>query len=84
MIRYSLIPCKNRENKIYIFPNSRKINVNLDFTNLSMVFYLKVSKQNRFKISSQTVIVSDINDEYQLYEKDNQIDGYVNIIIIIR
>ena len=49
-----------------------------------MVFYLKVSKQNRFKISSQTVIVSDINDEYQLYEKDNQIDGYVNIIIIIR
>ncbi|KAM3135880.1 hypothetical protein pb186bvf_012009 [Paramecium bursaria] len=73
----NLQPCKNQENKIITFQQSSNITVNLDTSNITLLFYVKVSKNNRSQFSYQSIIVSDFNQEYQ-FIRNNHVNRFIN------
>ncbi|KAM3135856.1 hypothetical protein pb186bvf_011985 [Paramecium bursaria] len=76
--KQNLNPCKNSENQIITFDNSRIMKANLDFANLTLLFYVRASKNNRYSIAQQVIIVSELNYECEYIENNGTINGYIN------
>ncbi|KAM3135859.1 hypothetical protein pb186bvf_011988 [Paramecium bursaria] len=76
--KQNLNPCKNSENQIITFDNSRILKANLDFQNLALLFYVRASKNNRYSIAQQVIVVSELNNEYEFIQNNGTINGYIN------
>ncbi|KAM3135886.1 hypothetical protein pb186bvf_012015 [Paramecium bursaria] len=76
--KQNLNPCKNQENQIITFGDSRILKANFDTANSTLLFYVRASKNNRYSIAQQTIIIVELNYEYEYIKNNGNINGYIN------
>ncbi|CAK79598.1 unnamed protein product, partial (macronuclear) [Paramecium tetraurelia] len=85
---FNLQPCKTEENKIMEFPSRRIADIFADSQNTTFVFFVKASKDNRWTVKEQLIVVTDfeIEEEFVLNQEIPQKAVNLNdeITILIR
>ncbi|CAD8053689.1 unnamed protein product [Paramecium primaurelia] len=76
---FNLQPCKTEENKIMQFPSRRIADIYADSQNTTFVFFVKASKDNRWTVKEQLIVVTDFEIEEEFILNQEIPKNYVNL-----
>ncbi|CAD8136460.1 unnamed protein product [Paramecium pentaurelia] len=76
---HDLQPCKTEENKILEFAQRRIINIQANSQNSTFVFYVKASKDNRWTIKEQLIVLLDLNIQEEFVINRDQPTDLINL-----
>ncbi|KAM3140426.1 hypothetical protein pb186bvf_007406 [Paramecium bursaria] len=75
---FNLQQCKSFTNQVLQFPDTRVLQISVDISNYTYVFYCKASKGNQQVIQYQSIVITDLNLESTYSENLGAPTGVIN------
>ncbi|CAD8048323.1 unnamed protein product [Paramecium sonneborni] len=75
---HDLQPCKTQENKIIEFPTRRIVHIQPESQNSTFIFYVRASKDKRWSVREQIIVLLDLNIQEEFVINTNQPKDFIN------